>query len=136
MTAEMVFLSPHPSRPHPPRSRMHTRIQIGTLRPIRVDHTNCLQVALKTHSFIHIQPHTLLTPTLLTFMCTQVLWCLARLTRSRTSDVTMDPDIRLTILSTRATQCMRDRRNPGDPIDLHRLSPSSKMKIFFRLFWF
>jgi hypothetical protein len=29
------------------------RIQIGTLRPIRVDHTNCLQVAIKTHSFIH-----------------------------------------------------------------------------------
>ena len=22
-------------------------------RPIRVDHTNCLQVAIKTHSFIH-----------------------------------------------------------------------------------
>jgi hypothetical protein len=54
-----------------------------------------------------IQSHTLLTPTLLTFMCTQVLWCLARLARSRASGVTMDPDIRLTILSTRATQCMR-----------------------------
>jgi hypothetical protein len=24
MTAEMAFLSPHPSRPHPPRPRMHT----------------------------------------------------------------------------------------------------------------
>jgi hypothetical protein len=27
--------------------------QIGTIRPIRVDHTNCLQVTIKTHSFIH-----------------------------------------------------------------------------------
>jgi hypothetical protein len=27
------------------------RIQIGMFRPIRVDHTNCLQVAIKTHSF-------------------------------------------------------------------------------------
>ena len=27
--------------------------QIGMFRPIRVDHTNCLQVAIKTHSFIH-----------------------------------------------------------------------------------
>ena len=28
-------------------------IQIGTIRSIRVDHTNCLQVAIKTHSFIN-----------------------------------------------------------------------------------
>ncbi len=28
------------------------RIQIGMFRPIRVDHTNCLQVAIKTHSFV------------------------------------------------------------------------------------
>ncbi len=28
------------------------RIQIGMFRPIRVDHTNCLQVDTKTHSFI------------------------------------------------------------------------------------
>jgi hypothetical protein len=27
------------------------RIQIGMFRPIRVDHTNCLQVVIKTHSF-------------------------------------------------------------------------------------
>ena len=33
-------------------SRIRHRIQIGTLRPIRVNHTNCLQVAIKTHSFI------------------------------------------------------------------------------------
>jgi hypothetical protein len=26
-------------------------------RPIRVDHTNCLQVAIKTHSFITTHPH-------------------------------------------------------------------------------
>jgi len=26
-------------------------IQIGMFRPIRLDHTNCLQVAIKTHSF-------------------------------------------------------------------------------------
>ena len=48
-----------------------------------------------------IQSHTLLTPTLLTFMYTQVLWCLALFVRSRASGVTMTPDIRLTILSTR-----------------------------------
>jgi hypothetical protein len=28
-------------------------------RPIRVDHTNCLQVAIKTHSFIHSDGHDL-----------------------------------------------------------------------------
>ena len=32
--------------------RIRHRIQIGMFRPIRVDHTNCLQVAIKTHSFI------------------------------------------------------------------------------------
>jgi hypothetical protein len=29
---------------------VNVRIQIGMFRPIRVDHTNCLQVAIKTHS--------------------------------------------------------------------------------------
>ena len=48
------------------------------------------------------------TPTLLTFACTQVLWFLARLTRSRASDVTTRPATRLTIIPTRATQCMKD----------------------------
>ena len=38
-----------PRRPDPGIRR---RIQIGTLRPIRVDHTKCLQVAIKIHSFI------------------------------------------------------------------------------------
>ena len=37
-----------PRRPDPGIRR---RIQIGTLRPIRVDHTKCLQVAIKAHSF-------------------------------------------------------------------------------------
>ncbi len=35
-----------------PDPRIRHRIQIGMFRPIRVDHTNCLQVAIKTHSFI------------------------------------------------------------------------------------
>jgi hypothetical protein len=36
-----------------PDPRIRHRIQIGMFRPIRVDHTNCLQVAIKTHSFKH-----------------------------------------------------------------------------------
>jgi hypothetical protein len=36
-----------------PDPRIRHRIQIGMFRPIRVDHTNCLQVAIKTHSFIY-----------------------------------------------------------------------------------
>ncbi len=58
-----------------------------------------------THTHI-IQSHNLPTPTLLTFMCTQILWCLTCLVRSRSSVVTMRPDTRLTIFSTHATQCM------------------------------
>ena len=60
-------------------------------------------------SFTHvhsIQSHTLPTPTFFTIMWTQVLCCLARLTRSRVSGVTMRPDTSLTILSTHTTQCM------------------------------
>jgi hypothetical protein len=34
-----------------PDLRIRHRIQIGMFRPIRVDHTDCLQVAIKTHSF-------------------------------------------------------------------------------------
>ncbi len=34
-----------------PDPRISHRIQIGMFRPIRVDHTNCLQVTIKTHSF-------------------------------------------------------------------------------------
>jgi hypothetical protein len=59
-----------------------------------------------THAH-NIQSHTLPTPTFLTFTCTQVLWCLPWLVRPRFSDVTMRPDTRLTIISTRTTQCMR-----------------------------
>ncbi len=33
-----------------PNPRIRHRIQIGMFRPIRVDHTNCLQVTIKTHS--------------------------------------------------------------------------------------
>jgi hypothetical protein len=33
------------------RGIQYNLIQIGMSRPIRVDHTNCLQVAIKTHSF-------------------------------------------------------------------------------------
>jgi hypothetical protein len=35
-----------------PDPRIRHRIQIGMFRPIRLDHTNCLQVAIKTHSFM------------------------------------------------------------------------------------
>ena len=36
-----------------PDPRIRHRTQIGMFRPIRMDHTNCLQVAIKTlHSFI------------------------------------------------------------------------------------
>ncbi len=31
---------------------VNVRIQIGMFRPIRVDHTNCLQVTIKTHSTV------------------------------------------------------------------------------------
>ncbi len=43
-----------------PRSRY--RIQISMFRPIRVDHTNCLQVTIKTHSLTHkhLRPHRFL----------------------------------------------------------------------------
>jgi hypothetical protein len=34
-----------------PDPRIKHRIQIVMFRPIRVDHTNCLQVDIKTHSF-------------------------------------------------------------------------------------
>ncbi len=54
----------------------------------------------------NIQTPTLPIPILLTFTCTQVLWFLSSLTRSRASDVTIRPDTRITIISTRPTQCM------------------------------
>jgi hypothetical protein len=36
--------------------------QIGMFRPIRVDHTNCLQVVIKTHSFSSPSPPSSFTP--------------------------------------------------------------------------
>jgi hypothetical protein len=39
-----------------PDPRIRHRIQIGMFRPIRLDHTNCLQVAIKTHSFRNLLP--------------------------------------------------------------------------------
>ncbi len=35
-----------------PDPRISHRIQVGMFRSIRVDHTNCLQVVIKTHSFM------------------------------------------------------------------------------------
>jgi hypothetical protein len=35
--------------------RISHRIQIDMFRPIRVDHTNCLQVVIKTHSSLEIK---------------------------------------------------------------------------------
>ncbi len=35
--------------------RIRHRIQIGMFRPIRLDHINCLQVAIKTHSSVFLQ---------------------------------------------------------------------------------
>ena len=58
--------------------------------------------------FSQQQIPTLPTPTILTFTCVQVLWCLACLTRHRASGVTTRPaTTSLTVFSTRATQCMR-----------------------------
>jgi hypothetical protein len=37
-----------------PDPRIRYRIQIGMFRPIRVDHTNCLQVPIKTHSYTYL----------------------------------------------------------------------------------
>jgi hypothetical protein len=37
-----------------PDQRIRHWIQMVIFRPIRVDHTNCLQVAIKTHSFIQL----------------------------------------------------------------------------------
>jgi hypothetical protein len=67
--------------------------------------TPCSRSSLSHAHSIHTP--TLPTPTLLTFTCTQVLWFLPCLTRSRVSGVTTRPVTRLTIVSTRTTQCRR-----------------------------
>jgi hypothetical protein len=43
------------------------RIQIGMIRPIRVDHTKFLQVDIKTHSFI-LKGDTLTSPGVVAFL--------------------------------------------------------------------
>ena len=60
-----------------------------------------------THTH-NIHTLTLPTPTLLTFTCTQVLWFLESLTRSRTSGVTTRPTTRLTVFFTHGTEYVRD----------------------------
>jgi hypothetical protein len=121
---------PSPS-PSPPSSLTHTHRYIGSHNPNchRLAHT-CPNSARLTYLSVYhirdgtsepapspsppsslthehnIQSHTLPTLTLLTFMWTQVLWCLTRLTRTRASGVTMTPDTRRTILSARTTQGM------------------------------
>jgi hypothetical protein len=71
-TSQMGLLRAHPPRPPrtPPSSLTHVH---------------------------NIQTPILPTPTLLTFTCTQVLWFLSSLTRSRTSGVTTRPATSLTI---------------------------------------
>ncbi len=54
-----------------------------------------------------LPPSTIPTTTLLTLSCTQVLWFLARLTRTRPSGVATRPTPRITIIPTRSTQCIR-----------------------------
>jgi hypothetical protein len=128
MTTEMSFLSPNPPRPHPPRSHLHTGVCrcIASRNPNWHSWTNSVRLTYlsvydsrdgvselspspsppSSLTDVHIiQSHTLPTPTFLTFMCTQVLWCLVCLVRSR---VTMTPNTRSTIFSTHVTQCMWD----------------------------
>ena len=116
------------SSPSPPSSLTYAHRCIGSRNPIRHSVPNFARLTYLSvydsrdgapepvpypsppSSITHahsIQSYTLLTSTFLTFMCTQVLWCLPCLGRSRVSGVTMDPDIRITILSTRGTQCIR-----------------------------
>ncbi len=71
------------------------------------DHT--LLVPPSSLTNLHrIQTPTIPTPTFLTFTYTQVLWFLSSLTRPRTSGVPTTPTTRVTIISTRETQCMWD----------------------------
>jgi len=69
-----------------------------------------LYYSLKLAHSIYTPTHP--TPTLLTFTCTQVLWFLVCLTRSRASGVTTRSATRLTIVSTRATQCIQEVFTP------------------------
>ncbi len=60
-------------------SKVHIWIQIGMFRPIRVDHTNCLQVAIKTHSFIYIYISIYILAHIYMFMYLRLLKALLRL---------------------------------------------------------
>ena len=51
MTLELVPVTSSGTAAPGPDPRIRHRIQIGMFRPIRVDHTNCLQVAIKTFQF-------------------------------------------------------------------------------------
>jgi hypothetical protein len=53
MTAEIVLNRMYPPRPYATRSHI-LRTQIGMFRPIRMDHTNCLQVAIKSIQFTQV----------------------------------------------------------------------------------
>ncbi len=52
MTLDHVPVTSNGKSAPGPDMRIRYRIQIGMFRSIRVDHTNCLQVVIKTHSFI------------------------------------------------------------------------------------
>jgi hypothetical protein len=108
----------HPPRPYPPHSRMNTVCVTQVDRFSEPKLAHCVQLRETVVSvydnrddgseptpspsqpssfkYVHsIQSHTLPTSTLLTFMCTQVLWCLERLVRISFSGVTMRPDTSL-----------------------------------------
>jgi hypothetical protein len=55
----LLITPSHKAAPRRPDPGIRRRIQIDTLRPIRVDHTKCLQVAIKTHSFIYYESRKL-----------------------------------------------------------------------------
>ena len=97
-------VSGHSDSPSPHSSLTHVHRCIGSrnaTRPMQPISAKLTYLSVYDSRDGVSESHTLLTPTLLTFMCTQVLWCLARSARPRASGVIMDPDIRLTILSTR-----------------------------------
>ena len=112
-TTKLTYLSVYDIRddvfgynasPSPSSSLTHVHRCIGSRKAtctIQTTSTKLTYLSVYDRRDVVSESHTLLTPTLLTFMYTQVLWCLARLARPRASGVTMDPDIRLTILFTR-----------------------------------
>jgi hypothetical protein len=84
----------------------HTCTQVHWLSHHNIPQPPILPPHTCTH---HTHSPTPSTSTLLTFTYTQVLWfqkSLVSMTESRTFDVTTRPVTRLTIISTRTTQCM------------------------------